>query len=327
MSGAATSDFQFMGAYITFEQECGGRIGVHVRPLYVGCCVCICVFAPSLAMSTASELEYIQFGDILFSSALGAFNLLSRFIMHILEPIDAEIRLIWKRSRNSSRYLFLFNRYLAFFGNIAAAYPVFSSSLTLSRIFIALTQAIVTGILILRVYALYGCRRWFLVCFLGVLALGTATSIILVTVNGLNTSNLTSLSQGCRNVSEGAKMAIGWEGILLLDTILFALTLLKGYHHRLPIGTSRLGVSLFAVVVRDGSIYFFIMASLNLVNIISFYTPGRLQGNISNFVGCTSVTLMSRMMLDLHEAAELGIYTTNAHALTQDIWVNRDYGR
>ncbi|KAJ3865355.1 hypothetical protein EV359DRAFT_80578 [Lentinula novae-zelandiae] len=69
------------------------------------------------------------------------------------------------------------------------------------------------------------------------------------------------------------------------------------------------------------------MASLNLVNIISFYTPGRLQGNFSNFVGCISVTLMSRMMLDLHEAAEMGIYTTNAHALTQDIWVDRGYGR
>ncbi|KAJ3905901.1 hypothetical protein F5879DRAFT_921065 [Lentinula edodes] len=284
-----------MGAYITFEQG-GGRKGAHVRLLYVG----------SYFGSKPKHYIRSQFGDILFSSALGAFNLLSQFIIHNLEPVDAEIKLIWKRSRNSSRYLFLFNRYLAFFGNIAAAYPVYSSSLTLSRIFIALTQAIVTGILILRV--------WFLVCFLGVLALGTATSIILVTVNGLNTSNLTG----------GPKMAIGWEGILLLDTILFALTLWKGYHHRLPIGTNRLGVSLFAVVVRDGSIYFFIVASLNLANIISFY---RLQGNFSNFVGCISVTLMSRMMLDLHEAAEMGIYTTNAHALTQDIWVDRGYGR
>lgn len=43
--------------------------------------------------------------------------------------------------------------------------------------------------------------------------------------------------------------------------------------------------------------------------------------------GSISVTLMSRMMLDLHEAAEMGIYTTNAHALTQDIWVDRGYGR
>ncbi|GAW04493.1 hypothetical protein LENED_006288 [Lentinula edodes] len=225
-------------------------------------------------MSTASELEYIQFGDILFSSALALL-----YYDHLL-TLDAEIKLIWKRSRNSSRYLFLFNRYLAFFGNIAAAYPVYSSSLTLSvRIWNF------TGILILRVNRY---KHYF-------------------TVNG-----------------GGPKMAIGWEGILLLDTILFALTLWKGYHHRLPIGTNRLGVSLFAVVVRDGSIYFFIVASLNLANIISFYTPGRLQGNFSNFVGCISVTLMSRMMLDLHEAAEMGIYTTNAHALTQDIWVDRE---
>ncbi|KAJ3813463.1 hypothetical protein F5876DRAFT_63123 [Lentinula aff. lateritia] len=229
-------------------------------------------------MSTVSGLEYIQFGDILFSSALALL-----YYDHLL-TLDAEIRLIWKRSRNSSRYLFLFNRYLAFFGNIAAAYPVYSSSLTLS--------------------------------------------------------NIHSADAGYSHCA-GAKMAIGWEGILLLDTILFALTLWKGYHHRLPIGTNRLGVSLFAVVVRDGSIYFFIMASLNLVNIISFYASQvnysallpidpflrHLDGYKATSLILLDVTLMSRMMLDLHEAAEMGIYTTNAHALTQDIWVNRDYGR
>ncbi|KAJ4470177.1 hypothetical protein J3R30DRAFT_3712028 [Lentinula aciculospora] len=120
-------------------------------------------------------------------------------------------------------------------------------------------------------------------------------------------------------------MAVGWEGILLIDTILFALTLWKAYHSRLPVGTSRVGVSLFAVVVRDGSVYFLIIASLNLVNIVSFYIPGRFQGNISAFVGCLSVTLMSRMMLDLHEAADPGIYTMHAssnYILSQDVWVS-----
>ncbi|KAJ3786456.1 hypothetical protein GGU10DRAFT_386612 [Lentinula aff. detonsa] len=287
-------------------------------------------------MSTASELEYVQLGDFLFSSALAFL-----YYDHLL-TLDAEFQLIWKRSRSTSRYFFFVNRYFAFFGNIPAAYSLFSTSLTLSscrslvlfhQIFITITQAIVTGILTLRVYALYGCRKLFLACFLGVLALGTLISIILTIIIHSSASQITITSEGCRNVTQnlhsGATMAIGWEGILLLDTILFALTLWKAYHNRLAMGTSRVGVSLFSVVVRDGTIYFFIIASLNLANIVSFYVPGNLPGNFSALVGCLSVTLMSRMMLDLHEAADTGIYTNHGnesnYVLSQDVWVDRGH--
>ncbi|KAJ3753444.1 hypothetical protein EV360DRAFT_87788 [Lentinula raphanica] len=70
-------------------------------------------------------------------------------------------------------------------------------------------------------------------------------------------------------------MAIGWEGILLFDMILFAMTLWKAYQNRgsTPyIGNKR--VSTFSLLVRDGAVYFLIIASLNLANIISFHIPG-----------------------------------------------------
>ncbi|KAJ3768373.1 hypothetical protein FB446DRAFT_280586 [Lentinula raphanica] len=79
--------------------------------------------------SVESELEYVQLGNILFSSALAFL-----YYDHLL-TLDAESRLIWKRSRNSSRYLFLFNRYFAFFGNIVAAVSLYSSSLSSSLSF------------------------------------------------------------------------------------------------------------------------------------------------------------------------------------------------
>ncbi|KAJ3833113.1 hypothetical protein F5878DRAFT_633502 [Lentinula raphanica] len=231
--------------------------------------------------SVESELEYVQLGNILFSSALALL-----YYDHLL-TLDAESRLIWKRSRNSSRYLFLFNRYFAFFGNIVAAVSLYSSSLSSSschslvifhQIFMTITQAVISGILTLRVYALYGCRKLFLGFFLGLLLLGTLTTIGIAIASPLSPSNTTYTSRGCRiapqSSSRGAVTALGWEGILLLDTILFVLTLWKAYHSHLPASTSRVGVSLFVVIVRDGSIYFLVIASLNLINIISYYIPG-----------------------------------------------------
>ncbi|KAJ3768364.1 hypothetical protein FB446DRAFT_280173 [Lentinula raphanica] len=174
---------------------------------------------------------------------------------------------------------------------------------------ITVTQAVVTGILTLRVYALYDRGHFpFFACFLAMLVLGTITSIILTIV--VVSSAVTLTSQGCRNVASnvnsGATMAIGWEGILLFDMILFAMTLWKAYQNRgsTPyIGNKR--VSTFSLLVRDGAVYFFIIASLNLANIISFHIPGRFQGNFSALMGCLSVTLVSHMMLALHKAASL----------------------
>ncbi|KAE9390442.1 hypothetical protein BT96DRAFT_343766 [Gymnopus androsaceus JB14] len=178
------------------------------------------------------------------------------------------------------------------------------------EIFLAITQATVTALLTLRVYALYGCRRIILVVFLGIILLGTAMSIIL-TIIGIKSSTSTSSTEGCHVLSSSqspAHTAIAWEGILVLDTALFGMTLWKGFRARLHSDATRLGVSLLSVVVRDGTIYFLITTTLNVANIISFNVPGRFQGNLSTFVGCLSVVLMSRMMLDLHEATDTGIY-------------------
>ncbi|KAJ3825724.1 hypothetical protein F5880DRAFT_1610878 [Lentinula raphanica] len=231
-------------------------------------------------MSTASELEYIQLGNFLFSSALAFL-----YYDHLL-TLDDEIQFIWKRAGSTSRYIFLLNRYFAFFGNMVAAYSMFSSSSTPSWKPAKASPS--TGILTLRVYALYGGHFLFFACFLAMLVLGTITSITLTIVAGSSAVTLTS--QGCRNVASnvnnGATMAIGWEGILLFDMILFAMTLWKAYQNRgsTPyIGNKR--VSTFSLLVRDGAVYFLIIASLNLANIISFHIPGRFQGNFSALMG------------------------------------------
>ncbi|KIK52290.1 hypothetical protein GYMLUDRAFT_265491 [Collybiopsis luxurians FD-317 M1] len=293
-------------------------------------------------MLSITQFESIQLANIMFSSALGFL-----YYDHLL-TLDAEVRLIWTRPKNMSRYLFFINRYLSFFGNIVSAVSLFSTSLSVSRcrsfelfheIFLTFTQGLVTSLLTLRVYALYGCNKIFLSVVLGLIVLGVIASVCISILNRNSPSeSTTSFHQGCHVLLSrdgAAKTAVAWEGILGVDTVLFLATLWKAYHNRLRPDVASLGVSLFAIVVRDGSIYFLIITSLNLANIISFYVsipsfsipsspslpssnivlllstqiPGRIQGNLSSFVSCFSVTLMSRMMLDLHEAADGGIYT------------------
>ncbi|KAF5381416.1 hypothetical protein D9757_009081 [Collybiopsis confluens] len=293
-------------------------------------------------MTLAPEFESVQLADMMFSSALGFL-----YYDHLL-TLDAEIRLIWTRPKNTSRYLFFFNRYFAFVGNILAAISLYSTPFSMSvcrtfelchSIFLTLTQGLVTSLLALRVYALYGCNKIFLFVAMGGILLGIFASVTIAIINKNSPSeSTTSYEQGCHVLeshTEASHTAIAWECIVVLDTLLFLATLWKAYQYRLRPDVARLGVSLFAVVVRDGSIYFLIMASLNLVNIISYYTPGRVQGNLASFVSCLSVTLMSRMMLGLHEAADGGIYTNhhddnavlyNSSAPGLDAaWVNRAY--
>jgi len=58
------------------------------------------------------------------------------------------------------------------------------------------------------------------------------------------------------------------------------------------------------------------MVLANLSNIITFYISGPFQkGSLTTFAGCLSATLMSRMMLNLHEAADNGLYLSSIDSL------------
>ncbi|THU90227.1 hypothetical protein K435DRAFT_864513 [Dendrothele bispora CBS 962.96] len=80
------------------------------------------------------------------------------------------------------------------------------------------------------------------------------------------------------DVKNAARGAAGWEAHFLFDTLLFVMTILRAQKIRkeLDITSLRIGnrSSLLSIVVRDGSIYFAAMASVNLVNIITFYILG-----------------------------------------------------
>ncbi|KAG1732498.1 hypothetical protein EDB19DRAFT_1733757 [Suillus lakei] len=55
------------------------------------------------------------------------------------------------------------------------------------------------------------------------------------------------------------------------------------------------------------------MALSNIPNILTFYIGSvGLRGSLSTFTGCISVTLVSRLMLNLHRTIDTGILSTPA---------------
>lgn len=66
-------------------------------------------------------------------------------------------------------------------------------------------------------------------------------------------------------------------------------------------------MNLVHLLLRDGAIYFIIMACANLTNILTFYLANdSLRGVLSTFASTVSVVAMSRLSLNLYETGERG---------------------
>ncbi|KAG6906442.1 hypothetical protein DXG01_013925 [Tephrocybe rancida] len=116
------------------------------------------------------------------------------------------------------------------------------------------------------------------------------------------------------------RLAGAWEALFVYDSILFTLTMVKTWKNRseFTLNPSQSGtVSIIYLIFRDGAIYFAVMALANLANILTFYFCGPfMRGGLSTFASGISVTMMSRLMLNLHENADTGIYSTTRTNLT-----------
>ncbi|KAF8997738.1 hypothetical protein BDQ17DRAFT_1411320 [Cyathus striatus] len=80
---------------------------------------------------------------------------------------------------------------------------------------------------------------------------------------------------------------------------------------------TRTQIPLLSLVLRDGKVFYIMLtifdsaiALANLSNILTFYLCGPfLRGALSTFASSISVTMMSRIMLNLHQNADVGIYS------------------
>ncbi|KAF8876017.1 hypothetical protein BD779DRAFT_1677998 [Infundibulicybe gibba] len=306
-----------------------------------------------------ANLSVYDARDIHLSSYILTFALIFFYYDHSI-TIDREIKYLWMRPKKPSTYWFLSNRYFLFSVDIVIALFEFTpfkflkvgptpthsaGNVQLNRlpaqscksyelfkqVSIAANQFLVSVLMTLRVYALYGCSSRVLV---NMAITGAAVSSVAcwALFSGQNTT-VSQQSFGCHtglSQDTSTRLATAWEALFAYDSIVFALTLMKTWRAGRNIQVRARRLPIITLLLRDGAIYFAVMALSNLANILTFYVFLRsmiivseafiqlftnthqpfLRGGLSEFSSSISVTMMSRFMLNLHETANAGLLST-----------------
>ncbi|KAH9897024.1 hypothetical protein C8Q73DRAFT_438179 [Cubamyces lactineus] len=219
---------------------------------------------------------------------------------------------VWKNPRTISSILFFLNRYIPILGDIAVNtgnFHIFPNEHVcrqyafFRQLLLIINQVVVCFILFLRTYALYGRDKRILVLVIGVGA--ALLGISCWSIVGQHQS--VELRGGCHLEAEhmtAIRLAVSWESLFAFDCMVFGLTVYKTfrerYRHRMNSGRH----DIISLILRDGALYFAVMASVNFANTLTFYfLEPLLRGCLSTFASSVSVTMMSRLMLNLHGSA------------------------
>ncbi|KAH7921841.1 hypothetical protein BV22DRAFT_1038171 [Leucogyrophana mollusca] len=269
-------------------------------------------------MDSATVIEVAR--DVMLHSYFG-FMANSLLLYDHLITLPGEVTYIWQRPKFASSFLFFLNRYLGLLSNVGATVvshlPLGSKrcqQFTLVRqLLLVSNQVVICLLLTLRTYALYGCSKRILAFMLGGgLLLGGAACW---TLAGQHTYPVDA-GNGCLlaySTTTAIRLAVAWEALFVYDSAMFCLTVFKTYKGgiRQRLFSSEGKVNIVVLIFRDGAIYFAVMAMSNMCNILTYYIcPPLTRGILSTFASCISVNLMSRLMLNLHQSADIGIFST-----------------
>ncbi|KAL0570937.1 hypothetical protein V5O48_011021 [Marasmius crinis-equi] len=250
------------------------------------------------------ELSPAQFQRDLNVNAY--INLVSFTLLYYeyLITFEAEVTRIWAHTTlNTPTVIFYLNRYVTLFGHIPIVVQYFwtAPGSDFKREYYAVLIQIMVGVmLIARTYALYERNKKIL------------TGLVLFTVGAIihgGWAVYTAKSDerhedpvpyiGCPSsvgASLGERLAAAWLGMLIFDTIVFILTLYKA----LRIG--RVRGNLLPLLVRDGTLYYGVMISCNLGNILTFFLGDRIiRGLLTTFTNVMASILISRLVLNLRD--------------------------
>jgi len=235
---------------------------------------------------------------------------------HII-TFSQELRKIWKRRLTILNTLFIINRYTTFFGYIPIAYFTFNSTSDVtdcSRFVLfpaalsIITQAIISVIVILRCYALYNGNRYIIAPVL-VLGLATMASIIWATTKlmGIDFDFGGPYRSCVSHIVPGKNIPykVSWLLSVVFDLVVFLLTLVRTVQIRRMHRFQGSYGSLANLFLRDGSIYFAIMAMSYIIHQCLYrYLKRSLfsssMGNNAFLTHAISVTMMSRLILNLN---------------------------
>ncbi|KAJ7644681.1 hypothetical protein FB45DRAFT_898452 [Roridomyces roridus] len=236
---------------------------------------------------------------------------------------QTEVKYIWSVKLRSSAYWFLAVRYFGLGASITMSVFFFREMGTevclrmqlAWQALLVIQEVLIDVTLGMRVLAMYGFKFWVLLCLLGAGSLTVGLAIWAVIDYGhpqvLSAPGLV----GCHiavSRANSLRLAGAWEAQLFCDTLLVALTLRRAYLARHTLGLYR--GSLIERMVADGGMYFVFLVLANVANLLTFYLGDiLLSGFLSWFTTSLSVTLLSRLMLNLHESADAVAYVADQH--------------
>ncbi|KAK6969459.1 hypothetical protein R3P38DRAFT_2814372 [Favolaschia claudopus] len=255
--------------------------------------------------------------QIIFQNHLHLVGACLLFYDHLL-TLDTEINYLWKRRKLASAYWFFAIRCLVW----SLVYEI--------SIFVG--QLGISVVMILRIYCLWERSKRVLssLAVIGAILTGAAliqTSPYSLVRKGrrpprsqvhlpysiLLEQNSELRQQYCPDVThtyQRERLAGSWAALFIFDSIVFGLTVANGWKMRRRMGPdSALGShAARTLIVRDVSN----LAQRGFIEIlhrlIRMYFPALLQ---RSQIGSISITMMARLILNLHAQAEGGIFTVN----------------
>ncbi|KAJ7466812.1 hypothetical protein B0H11DRAFT_2047772 [Mycena galericulata] len=228
-----------------------------------------------------------------------------------LITLDSEVGIVWKRAWSASACWFFLVRYAGLVGNLPVTVFTFytipvKAFHTGHQIVLVGTQLIVSIVMLIRIHALYGRNLRFLAGFLAMSLPLLAVIVWSVQSQGQRSDTVLGFP-GCHTSSPQPRcildLAAAWEGLFAYDCLVFGLTVFKTFSTWRRTGSEADHLPIHTLILRDG---LSAMAMANLGNIITFYPI--LSGSLSTFASCMSVTLMARLMLNLHKTSEAGAH-------------------
>ncbi|KAJ7443916.1 hypothetical protein B0H11DRAFT_2291395 [Mycena galericulata] len=243
---------------------------------------------------------------------------------HLL-TFPGEVEYVWRRPKSRSAYWFFLNRYLTFFTTLPITVFNFVQfdhdscrKYALFRQVLLVIQVVVVDVILsLRVYAMYGLNKRILY----ILGVGVVVGFGITGWAISTQSNARDLEDysvaGCflpLSSKSGTRkstrhLAAVWEALFAYDLLIFGIILSRSAQLWLR-SRGATSTPIISLMLRDGALYFVVMELANLTNIITFYVGGPfIKGGLSTFATSVSVTMTSRLMLNLHALAERGLYS------------------
>jgi len=104
-----------------------------------------------------------------------------------------------------------------------------------------------------------------------------------------------------------------WMAMFIYELLIFVLTVFRTWKTRGLRFSLLSRRDILDVIFQDGVMYFVGMTLVNLPNILThLYGSEIIRGSLSVFTTCMSVTLISRLMLNLHGCVDTGVFSSPA---------------